>query len=150
MNEIDKRLGYAEKFVEGAGKILLKKFKKGKAEAHIIGSIFNKFPEDSILADQSGKIDVKDSKYCWIIDPIIEQDNFFISVAIKSEVEIEGAVVYIPELNNLYFSSNKDMKDIISQKSEFKKLNNIFNKKSGVKIEGVNYISEILELNKND
>jgi len=148
MKEIDKRLEYAKKFVEGAGKILLKKFKKGKAEAHIIGSIFNKFPEDSILADQSGEINVKNSKYCWVIDPIIEQKHFFLSLAIKSDIEVEVAVVYIPELKKLY--TNENIKILSSQKSEIESFNNIFNKENKEKFKGVTYIYELLELNKNE
>ena len=148
MKEIDKRLEYAKKFVEGAGKILLKKFKKGKAEAHIIGSIFNKFPEDSILADQSGEINVKNSKYCWVIDPIIEQKHFFLSLVIKSDIEVEVAVVYFPELKKLY--TNENIKILSSQKSEIESFNNIFNKENKEKMKGVTYIYELLELNKNE
>lgn len=129
MNDIESRIEYAKIFAKGAGKVLLKRFKKRKlviekkgdidlvtdadkkAEAHIIGSIFNKFPEDSILAEESGEIPVKNSKYRWIIDPLDGTTNFAqkfylfaVSIAIEGESGIEGGVVYIPYFDELYYA----------------------------------------------
>ena len=127
MNDIENRIKYAKIFAKGAGKVLLKRFKKRKlviekkgdidlvtdadkkAEAHIIGSIFNKFPEDSILAEESGEIAVKNSKYRWIIDPLDGTTNFAqkfylfaVSIAIEGENGIEGGVIYLPYFDEMY------------------------------------------------
>jgi len=129
MSDIEKRIEYAKIFAKGAGKVLLKRFKKRKlviekkgdidlvtdadkkAEAHIIGSIFNKFPEDSILAEESGDILVKNSKYRWIIDPLDGTTNFAqkfylfaVSIAIEKENKIEGGVIYIPYFDEMYYA----------------------------------------------
>jgi myo-inositol-1(or 4)-monophosphatase len=147
MNNIENRVKYAKIFAKDAGKILLKRFrkieliveKKGeidlvteadkKAEAHIIGSIFNKFPEDSILAEESGIIDVKDSNYHWIIDPLDGTTNFAqkfylfaVSIAIEGKNGIEGAVIYIPYFDEMYSAIKNqgaflnDNKIMVSQK----------------------------------
>ncbi len=124
---INERVEYAKEFAKGAGEILLKRFRnndliienKGtidlvtdadkKSEAYIIGSIFNKFPEDSILAEESGDIEVKDSSFRWIIDPLDGTTNFAhgfylfsISIALECDGEIVGGVVYIPYLREMF------------------------------------------------
>ncbi|MBN2693691.1 inositol monophosphatase [bacterium] len=125
---MNKHLEYAKQFAKEAGVLILKKFrnpleieKKGvvdivtdadkKAEAYIIGSIYHRFPQDSILAEESGEIDKKSSSYRWIIDPIDGTTNFAqgfsmfaVSIGIEYEGELVIGVVYIPHLNELFYA----------------------------------------------
>jgi len=86
MTKIEKRIEYAKKFAKSASSYT--NFRK--AEAYIIGFIFNKFPEDSILATQSGEINVANSVYCWVIDI----NDKYVSIEIKTDLKIEDRVVY--------------------------------------------------------
>jgi myo-inositol-1(or 4)-monophosphatase len=130
MKDIKNRLKYAKIFAKGAGEILLKRFKKRKlliekkgdidlvtdadkkAEAHILGSIFNRFPEDSILAEESGEIfNNGKSPYRWIIDPLDGTTNFAqkfylfaVSIAVEYINEIVIGVIYIPYFDELYYA----------------------------------------------
>ncbi len=145
---MDKHLEYAKKFAKEAGALILKKFrnpleieKKGvvdivtdadkKAEAYIIGSIYHRFPKDSILAEESGEINKNNSSYRWIIDPIDGTTNyaqgfsmFAVSIGIEFDGELVIGVVYIPHLNELFYAKKgdgaylNDKKISISQKIE--------------------------------
>jgi len=86
MSKIEKRIEYAKKFVKKAASYT--NFRK--AEAYIIGFIFNKFPEDSILAKESGEIKVDNSIYCWVIDI----NDKLVSIEIKSDEKIEEKIIF--------------------------------------------------------
>jgi len=86
MDKVGKRIEYAKIFAKGATKYTNLR----KAEAYIIGFIFNKFPEDSIYSKESGEIKVNNSKYCWDIE--IREE--YISIEIKTDIKIEEKIVY--------------------------------------------------------
>jgi len=86
MTKVEKRIEYAKKFAKGAASYT--NFRK--AEAYIIGFIFNKFPEDSILATDSGEINTPNSKYCWVIDI----NDKHISIDIKTDLKVEETVIF--------------------------------------------------------
>jgi len=86
MSKIEKRLEYAKKFVKKAASYT--NFRK--AEAYIIGFIFNKFPEDSILATNSGEINIPNSEYCWVIDI----NDKHVSIDIKTDEKVEETVIF--------------------------------------------------------
>ena len=127
--ELETRFEYAKIFAKEAGRLLLKRFKKRKlviekkgeidlvtdadkkAEAYIIGSIFNKFPQDSVLAEETGRVNIENSSFRWIIDPLDGTTNFAqkfylfaVSIAVEYENEIKIGVVYIPYFDELYYA----------------------------------------------
>ena len=81
-----------------------------KCEETIISIIKKKFPNHSILAEESGK-DTQTENYSWIIDPIDGTTNFFhsfpvvctsIAVAHKNEIILGG--IYDPLRDELFFA----------------------------------------------
>ena len=86
---MEKRVEYAKSFLKESSKILLRNFKNKddinniellekslkKVEAHIIGSIFNRYPIDSIYSERVGEIK-KSSSYSWKIIPFNFKEDF--------------------------------------------------------------------------
>lgn len=86
-----------------------------KAEAIIIETLSDAYPEYSILAEESGSSAGKgggDSEYQWIIDPLDGTTNFIhgmpqyaVSIALAKAGVIEQAVIFDPNRNELFTAS---------------------------------------------
>jgi len=79
-----------------------------QAEAEIIDVLRKAYPNDAILAEESGEHET-DSDYQWIIDPLDGTTNFLhghpyfsISIALKYKERLEQAVIYDPLRDELY------------------------------------------------
>ncbi|QOJ22289.1 MAG: inositol monophosphatase [Gammaproteobacteria bacterium] len=85
----------------------------GAAEAAIIKVLLTAYPDHAILAEESGhQGDQKKSEYQWIIDPLDGTTNFLhgfpkysVSIAVKHKGVLTHAVVYDPNLNELFTAS---------------------------------------------
>ncbi len=83
------------------------------AEAAIIETLLEAYPNYGILAEESGQQAGKgDEEYQWIIDPLDGTTNFIhglpqyaISIALAKGNSIEQAVVYDPNRNELFTAS---------------------------------------------
>ncbi|MFA0087315.1 inositol-1-monophosphatase [Vibrio sp. E150_011] len=80
-----------------------------EAEALIIHTIQTSYPEHSIVAEESGMIEGKDSDVQWIIDPLDGTTNlingfphFCVSIAVRIKGRTEVACVYDPMRNELF------------------------------------------------
>ncbi|MDC0609113.1 inositol-1-monophosphatase [Vibrio sp.] len=80
-----------------------------EAESIIIDVIKTSYPDHSIIAEESGVIDGKDSEVQWIIDPLDGTTNFVkglphfsVSIAVRIKGRTEVACVYDPMLNDLF------------------------------------------------
>lgn len=80
------------------------------SEKKIIEHIKNKFPNHSILAEESGETS-KTSEYKWIIDPLDGTTNythsfpvFCVSIALEYKGEVILGVVYDPNLDELFYA----------------------------------------------
>lgn len=85
----------------------------GAAEAAIIKVLQAAYPDHAILAEESGhQGDQEKSEYQWIIDPLDGTTNFLhgfpkysVSIALKHKGVLTHAVVYDPNLNELFTAS---------------------------------------------
>lgn len=82
-----------------------------KSEELIIDSILKRYPNSSIIAEESGGLQ-SESSLRWIIDPLDGTVNFIHSipfVAVSIGVELDGkivaGVIYNPILDELYYAS---------------------------------------------
>ena len=80
------------------------------AEAEIINSLKNVYPEHAFLAEESGRIGRSDFE--WIIDPLDGTTNFLhgfpvygVSIALAYKKQLQVAVVFDPCRNDLYTAS---------------------------------------------
>ncbi len=80
------------------------------SEKKIIEFIKNKFPNHSILAEESGETS-KTSEYKWIIDPLDGTTNythsfpvFCVSIALEYKGEVIIGVVYDPNFDELFYA----------------------------------------------
>lgn len=82
----------------------------GAAEEAIIKVLLSAYPDHSILAEESGhQGNTSKSDYQWIIDPLDGTTNFLhgfpkysVSIALKHKGVLTQAVVYDPNLNELF------------------------------------------------
>ena len=81
-----------------------------ESEKLIIKEILKKFPDHSILSEESGKIE-NNSTYEWIIDPLDGTTNFAhnlpifaVSIALKKNHETICGVVYNPAADRCFYS----------------------------------------------
>jgi len=79
------------------------------AEAVIIETIREVFPDDRILAEESGADGDADQVQEWIIDPLDGTTNFIhglpqfaVSIAVRRNRQLEHAVVFDPSRNELF------------------------------------------------
>lgn len=79
-----------------------------QAEAEIIDILRKAYPDDKILAEETGE-SKNDSDYKWIIDPLDGTTNFLhghpyfsVSIALQYKDRLEQAVVYDPLRDELY------------------------------------------------
>ncbi len=82
-----------------------------EADKRITALIRARYPEHSILAEESGVSGVA-GKYCWIVDPIDGTTNFAhgipmfaISIALRCQGELIAAVVYNPMIDEMFTAS---------------------------------------------
>ncbi|CAH0538802.1 inositol-1-monophosphatase [Vibrio marisflavi] len=80
-----------------------------EAEAIIIETIKGSYPDHSIIAEEGGHVEGKDSDVQWIIDPLDGTTNFLkglphfsVSIAVRIKGKTEVACVYDPMLNELF------------------------------------------------
>ena len=152
MNSISANLNLMIKACEKASKILIRDFgeieklqvsKKGpsdfvtnsdlKTEKIIIEELSKGRPDYSIISEENGVRNNKDSKNTWIIDPIDGTINFLhgiphfaISVALKHNNEIVSGLIFDPikdemfyaEKNNGAYLNNKRIR--VSKKNDIK------------------------------
>jgi myo-inositol-1(or 4)-monophosphatase len=84
-----------------------------KAEAVIIGTLLQAYPQHGIWAEESGRTQgQKNAAYVWIIDPLDGTTNFIhgfpvycVSIALQIEGKIEHALVFDPTRNDLFIAS---------------------------------------------
>lgn len=126
---IQETLEFAKTIAQEAGKIALKFQKKGfqinhketinnlvteadiACENYILKEIKSKFPDHSIIAEESGNTD-QQSDYTWYVDPIDGTTNYAhgypfyaISIALCYRDEIILGVTYAPMLSELFYAA---------------------------------------------
>ena len=83
------------------------------AEAAIIETLLQAYPQHGILAEESGREHgAKHSEFVWIIDPLDGTTNFLhgfpvyaVSIALAFRGQVQQAVVYDPTRNDLFYAS---------------------------------------------
>jgi myo-inositol-1(or 4)-monophosphatase len=83
------------------------------AEAVVIETLLQAYPDHGILAEESGSTHGnRTSEYQWIIDPLDGTTNFLhglpiyaVSIGLAHRNVVQQAVVYDPARNDLFFSS---------------------------------------------
>ncbi|MFH1288453.1 MAG: inositol monophosphatase family protein [bacterium] len=82
-----------------------------KAERIIVEAILKNYPNHSILTEEAGTIQGKESEYRWIIDPLDGTTNFShgypffcVSIALEKQGEIIMGAVYEPVRDELFFA----------------------------------------------
>lgn len=82
------------------------------AEAAIIETLREAYPNHGILAEESGVAAGRDEEYQWIIDPLDGTTNFIhgfpqyaISIALAHRGQVTQAVVFDPNRNELFTAS---------------------------------------------
>ena len=134
MNSISANLNVMIKASEKASKILIRDFgeieklqvsKKGpsdfvtnsdlKAEKIIIEELKKARPNYSIVSEENGIENNKDTNNTWIIDPIDGTINFLhgiphfaISIALKSNNEIVSGLIFDPIKNEMFFAEKEN------------------------------------------
>ncbi len=125
---VSERLNFAKVIAFDAGKILLKYYgnlagydHKGKvnlvsaadraADEYLTARIQERFPDDAILAEESGEYSGK-SAYTWIVDPLDGTTNFVhghpmfgVSLAVAGADGVEAGVIYMPVTRELFFAT---------------------------------------------
>jgi myo-inositol-1(or 4)-monophosphatase len=104
----------------------------GKSEALIISQIRKKYPDHSVLSEESGLFDKASSSYKWIIDPLdgttnyAHSFNFFsVSIALMKDEHMIAGVVYDP-IRDEMFSAARGCGAYLNGKSIWvSKINNI-------------------------
>lgn len=109
----------------GAGKILLKYYNKAHkieekpgagivteadkaSEDYLLKQIFRKFPESSIITEESGE-HPGDKDFCWVMDPLDGTTNyahrfpwFGVSIGLVVEGKTKVGVIYLPVQKELF------------------------------------------------
>lgn len=83
------------------------------AEAIIIETLLQAYPDHGILAEESGRTHgARHSEYQWIIDPLDGTTNFIhglpmyaVSIALAHRNVVQQAVVYDPTRNDLFYAT---------------------------------------------
>ncbi len=80
------------------------------AEATIIETLLDAYPDHAILAEESGRRG--DSEFQWIIDPLDGTTNFLhgfpqysVSIALAVKGQLDQAVIFDPSRNDLFVAS---------------------------------------------
>src|SRR3989344_1242046 len=81
------------------------------AEGAVLKTISRSYPNHSFLCEESGKRDIADSDYKWIIDPLDGTTNyvhglqfFCVSIALEERGKIVLGVIYAPAIGEFYIS----------------------------------------------
>ena len=151
MNSISANLNIMIKTCEKVSKILIRDFgeieklqvsKKGpkdfvtnsdlKAEKIIIEELKKARPNFSIISEENGIENNKDSNNTWIIDPIDGTINFLhgiphfaISIALRSNNEIISGLIYDPIKDEIFFSEKDKGSFLNNQRIRVSKRNNL-------------------------
>jgi len=118
---------FMHELAEGSGKILLKYFQKVKhiekkdhagivteadkfAEDYLIKRIFKKFPESSIITEESGEHG-KGASLCWVLDPLDGTTNyahgfpwFCVSIGLYEDDRPKAGMIYHPITKELFYA----------------------------------------------
>lgn len=124
-------LEFAKDMSRSAGKILMGDFGKAakqtrkkdgsfvtetdfKADSYITGEIKKRYPDHSILSEESGRSDTG-SEYMWIIDPLDGTHNFMfglplfgVSVALARKEKVIAGAIYLPFFDWLFHATKGD------------------------------------------
>ena len=151
MNSISANLNVMIKACEKASKILIRDFgelenlqvsKKGprdfvtnsdvKAEKIIIEELKKARPNYSIVSEENGVENNKDSSNSWIIDPIDGTINFLhgiphfaISIALKSDDEIICGLIFDPIKDEMFYAEKNNGAFFNNQRIRVSKKNNL-------------------------
>ena len=151
MNSISPNLNIMIKASEKASKILIRDFgeieklqvsKKGpadfvtnsdlKAEKIIIEELKKAKPNYSILSEENGIENNKDSNNTWILDPIDGTVNFLhglphfaISIALKSNDEIVSGLIFDPIKNEMFYAEKDNGAFFNNQRIRVSKKNDL-------------------------
>ncbi len=103
-----------------------------EAEYIIIETIKASYPDHSIVAEESGLQEGKDSDVQWIIDPLDGTTNFVkgiphfsVSIAVRMKGKTEVACVYDPMLNELFTATRGAGAQLNSQRIRVKQLKDL-------------------------
>ena len=151
MNSISSNLNIMIKAGEKASKILIRDFgeveklqvsKKGpkdfvtnadmKAEKIILDELKKARPNYSIISEENGIENNKDTNNTWIVDPIDGTVNFLhgvphfaISIGLKSYDEIISGIIFDPIKNELFYAEKNNGAFFNNQRIRVSKKNNI-------------------------
>ena len=151
MNSISANLNVMIKACEKASKILIRDFgeleklqvsKKGprdfvtnsdvKAEKIIIEELKKARPNYSIISEENGVENNKDTSNSWIIDPIDGTVNFLhgiphfaISIALKSDDEIICGLIFDPIKDEMFYAEKNNGAFFNNQRIRVSKKNNL-------------------------
>ena len=151
MNSISANLNIMIKTCEKVSKILIRDFgeieklqvsKKGprdfvtnsdiKAEKIIIEELRKARPDYSIISEENGIENNKDTNNTWVIDPIDGTVNFLhgiphfaISIALKSNEEIISGLIYDPIKDEMFFAEKNKGSFLNNQRIRVSKRNNL-------------------------
>ena len=151
MNSISANLNLMIKACEKASKILIRDFgeieklqvsKKGpsdfvtnsdlKTEKIIIEELSKGRPDYSIISEENGVRNNKDSKNTWIIDPIDGTINFLhgiphfaISVALKHNNEIVSGLIFDPIKDEMFYAEKNNGAYLNNKRIRVSKKNNL-------------------------
>lgn len=99
---------YKKRRISYKGRINLVTEMDTLSENLIVEEILKKYPDHSILAEESHNIESK-SSYRWLIDPLDGTTNyangipfFCVSIALEEEGEIKFGIIYNPMLEELF------------------------------------------------
>ena len=102
-----------------------------KSEIHIINKIKKKYPNHSILSEESGKIN-NDNEYRWVIDPLDGTTNFVhnlpifaVSIALQKNNKTICAVVYNPAADKCFYAQKESSAYLNDQKINVSKSDNL-------------------------
>ena len=80
------------------------------AEAYLLKNIFRKFPNSSIITEESGEYKRSDS-LCWVLDPLDGTSNyahgfpwFCVSIGLYEDGKPRAGVIYQPVTKELFFA----------------------------------------------
>ena len=151
MNSISANLNLMIKACEKASKILIRDFgeieklqvsKKGpsdfvtnsdlKTERIIIEELSKGRPEYSIISEENGVTNNKDSKNTWIIDPIDGTINFLhgvphfaTSIALKHNNEIVSGLIFDPIKDEMFYAEKNNGAYLNNKRIRVSKKNNM-------------------------
>ncbi len=102
-----------------------------ESEIYIINKIKKKYPNHSILSEESGEIN-NDNEYRWVIDPLDGTTNFVhnlpifaVSIALQKNNKTICAVVYNPAADKCFYAQKESSAYLNDQKINVSKSDNL-------------------------